>query len=457
MPKTSDSYLGALNGTSINVLPPFHRRAVGLLEFSKDGKNLVSIGYDNNHTHAIYSSLSGNWSDAVLRVVAQGSRLKPLFSTCMEAGDYDFVSGGVNHVVFWNLSGRSIGCIQGLFGRKAKCQPVLCGASHGRRLVTGSVSGHLYLWEENRVGRAIKAHESSVNVIHAIEVGYISGGKDGGVKIWDLYCNPLKAFAVNDFLPSPHLISVRSCDYDVPRGVIAIGTISSEIYEVCYQSGRVSIFVEGHFQDQLWGLATHPKTAHIFATSGDDYTVRVWDMKSHRMLKKVRLDSMIRGLDWSNDGSLIGVGMGGNVGRGRQKKDGAISVISTESMSVIHQARDSREWISDAKFSPDGTSFAVGSNDNKIYIYDVKKDFAMRAKCEKHHSYITHFDFSSDSMYIQSNCGGYELHFFNAVDGEHVHSPSICKDVTWHTQTCTLGWSIQQYGRVSRWHRYFVY
>ena len=118
---------------------------------------------------------------------------------------------------------RSISCIQGLFGRKTKCQPVLCGASHGRRLVTGSVSGHLYLWEENRVGRAIKAHESSVNVIHAIEVGYISGGKDGGVKIWDLYCNPLKAFAVNDFLPSPYLISVRSCDYDVSRGVIALG------------------------------------------------------------------------------------------------------------------------------------------------------------------------------------------------------------------------------------------
>ena len=46
-------------------------------------------------------------------------------------------------------------------------------------------------------------------------------------------------------------------------------------------------------------------------------------------------------------------------------------------------------------------------------------------------------------MYIQSNCGGYELHFFNAVDGEHVHSPSICKDVTWNTQNCTLGWSIQ--------------
>ena len=59
------------------------------------------------------------------------------------------------------------------------------------------------------------------------------------------------------------------------------------------------------------------------------------------------------------------------------------------------------------------------------------------------HGFCVQFDFSKDSMYIQSNCGGYELHFFSAVDGEHVHSPSICKDVEWDTQTCTLGWSIQ--------------
>ena len=433
----------ALNGNPVTILPSFHRRAVGLLAFSQDGKNLISVGFDNNHTHAIYTSLSGTWNDAILRVTSQGSRMKPLFTTYMEAGDYTLVSGGANHVLFWTFSGRSISYVQGLFGRKAKNQPILCGASHGRRLITGTVSGHLYIWEENRVGRAVKAHESSINVLKAVEVGYISGGKDGGVKIWDMYCNPLKAFAVNDFMPAPHLFSVRSCDYDVSRGVIVIGTSSSEIYEVCFQSGRVAIFVEGHFQDELWGLSTHPNVPSIFTTSGDDCTVRVWNMKSRKMSKKVMLDSMVRAVDWSQDGTMIGVGMGGNVGRGRQKKDGAISILSTESMSLIHQARDSREWISDVKFSKDGGSFAIGSNDNKIYIYDVKKDFALRAKCEKHHSFITHFDFSKDSMYIQSNCGGYELHFFSAVDGEHVHSPSICKDVEWNTQTCTLGWSIQ--------------
>jgi len=201
--------------------------------------------------------------------------------------------------------------------------------------------------------------------------------------------------------------------------------------------------MEGHYHDELWGLCTHPTNPTLFATAGDDNTIRVWNTTLRKMVKKVLVDTMVRAIDWSPDGSMLGAGMGGNVGRGRQKKDGAMVVISTDSMSIIHQARDSREWISDAKFSPDGKAFGIGSNDNKIYIYDTKRDFSLKAKCEKHHSFITHFDFSEDANYIQSNCGGYELHFFNAVDGEHVHSPSICKDVDWHSQTCTLGWYIQ--------------
>ena len=61
---------------------------------------------------------------------------------------------------------------------------------------------------------------------------------------------------------------------------------------------------------------------------------------------------------------------------------------------------------------PDGATFAVGSHDNKIYLYDARGGrFELRAKCTKHNSYITHLDFSSDSSTIVSNCGAYELLF----------------------------------------------
>ena len=81
-------------------------------------------------------------------------------------------------------------------------------------------------------------------------------------------------------------------------------------------------------------------------------------------------------------------------------------------MQVVHLGRDAKEQISDVRFSPDAQTFAVGSHDNNIYLYDARGGrFELRAKCAKHNSYITHLDFSSDSSTIVSNCGAYELLF----------------------------------------------
>jgi microtubule-associated protein-like 6 len=33
--------------------------------------------------------------------------------------------------------------------------------------------------------------------------------------------------------------------------------------------------------------------------------------------------------------------------------------------------KDSQEWIEAMEYSPDGSKLAVGSHDNKIYVYDV--------------------------------------------------------------------------------------
>lgn len=59
------------------------------------------------------------------------------------------------------------------------------------------------------------------------------------------------------------------------------------------------------------------------------------------------------------------------------------------------------EWISDIKFSPDDKKCAIGSHDNKIYIYKTKN---FKKPClrplNKHSSYIIHFDWTSDGSYI---------------------------------------------------------
>ena len=86
-------------------------------------------------------------------------------------------------------------------------------------------------------------------------------------------------------------------------------------------------------------------------------------------------------------------------------------VLETETMGIIHEDRKSKQWIRNMRFSPDGFTLAIGSQDNNIYLHDVNSSFSVRAMCTKHNKFITDMDFSVDSATLQSNCGGYELLF----------------------------------------------
>ncbi|CAM9390000.1 unnamed protein product, partial [Discosporangium mesarthrocarpum] len=68
--------------------------------------------------------------------------------------------------------------------------------------------------------------------------------------------------------------------------------------------------------------------------------------------------------------------------------------------------------------------------------------YARRGVCRGHTSYITHLDFTSDSRHIQSNCGAYELLFWD-TSGTQIRSASLLRDAVWSTFTCTLGWPVQ--------------
>jgi microtubule-associated protein-like 6 len=201
-------------------------------------------------------------------------------------------------------------------------------------------------------------------------------------------------------------------------------------------------------QDEVWGLATHP-TERRYCTVGDDRTVRVWHIGSRSMLRSAKLEGMARACAYSPNGELLAVGMGGSVGRGRQRVDGTVKVLEANTLKELFSAHDAKEWISDIKFSPDGKLLAAGSHDNSVYVYSVsggggaRYAFKLRFKYSRHNSYITHLDFSADSQYLQTNCGAYELLFANVQTGQQIPKAHELRDVHWATWTCVLGWPVQ--------------
>lgn len=142
----------------------------------------------------------------------------------------------------------------------------------------------------------------------------------------------------------------------------------------------------------------------------------------------------------SPDGTAIVLGFKDGTVREFTVEDNGKDITVSQTKVIKHAAR----WISDIKFSPDGTTVAVGSHDCTIYVYS-HPEWKPRCKpMKKHSSYITHIDFSRDGNYLHSTCGAYELLFWDANSGKQMTSgASALKDEIWHTWTVTLGWPVQ--------------
>lgn len=130
-----------------------------------------------------------------------------------------------------------------------------------------------------------------------------------------------------------------------------------------------------------------------------------------------------RAIAVSPDGESIAVGF----------KDGALRIFD-KALKQKNYIKAAKECISDIKFSPDGLLLAAGSHDNSIYVYQFPE---MKPKCKplrKHASYITHIDFSMDGKYLHSNCGNYELLYWDLGSsnlGKTINGVSLLRDEKW--------------------------
>lgn len=445
------------------TLRGFHRRGIAEMRFNAAGNLLASVGLDDQNSLAVY-----DWQSGVLLARASTNGTGRIMGVCFQQdapplagadasassstsnGSSVLLTVGVNTISFWRLSGQSLVKKNAIMGKKGLLQTFLSVAFCGKDAIVGTTSGDLYRFKGIELVSIVPAHNRSVAALHCVSKAphhVVSGGKDGVVKLWSADLECLGEFS--EFNAAKH--AIRSVFWDFERNVLLVGTLGSTIHQISSLDGSVLAprtpdgtevaSVSHHFKKELHGLSVCASKER-FCTTGDDGVLRVWDLLRHVQVLARDLDTSSRACAYSYDGDFIAVGLGsGGTGK-RHKKDGSLLVFEERTLSVelVYETRDTKQSISVIKFSPDGQSLVVGSLDNSIYIYDVPSNYTKRAVFSKHKSFITHLDISSDSQYIRSNCGGFELLFADITTGSHVASATALRNQKWETCATVYNW-----------------
>ncbi|XP_040207585.1 echinoderm microtubule-associated protein-like 6 isoform X1 [Rana temporaria] len=417
----------------LSLLKGQHQRGVCALDFSADGKCLVSIGLDDNHTIVYW-----DWKKGEKIATTRGHKDKIFVVKCNPHHTDKLVTVGIKHIKFWQQTGGGFTAKRGTFGNVAKLETMMCVA-YGRAeelVFSGAATGDIYIWKDIVLLKTIKAHDGPVFAMYALDKGFVTGGKDGVVALWDdMFERCLKTYAIKRSAVSSNSKGLLLEDNPSIRAItlghghILVGTKNGEVLELD-KSGPIILLVQGHMEGEVWGLATHPQLP-ISATVSDDKTLRIWELSSqHRMLAVRKLKKGGRCCAFSPDGKALAVGL----------NDGSFMVVNADTLEDMVSFHHRKEMIADIKFSPDaGKYLAVASHDNFVDIYNVLSSKRVGI-CKGASSYITHIDWDSRGKLLQVNTGAKEQLFFEAPRGKrYVLKSAEIERIEWHTWTCVLG------------------
>jgi len=193
----------------------FHHEGIACVSFTGDGSHVVSVGMDIDIVVAVHNCHTGHATGS--GKIGQGVDVYVL-SVC---GTSIFVTGGKNHVKFWDISTNTEGRVElsskgGLFSKSAKSTSVISAAYLGQDAVTGMTDGTILKWKGRTNVKIVMAHSAAVTAMCSLphtsggaNTGFgdsgsrvITGGKDGYVFIWNSQLKKVWSFNLAESIPA---------------------------------------------------------------------------------------------------------------------------------------------------------------------------------------------------------------------------------------------------------------
>uniref|UniRef100_A0A8C1VEN0 EMAP like 2 n=1 Tax=Cyprinus carpio TaxID=7962 RepID=A0A8C1VEN0_CYPCA len=403
-------------------------RAVTCVAFSKSngGAHLCAVDDANDHILSVW-----DWQKEKQLADVKCSNDSVLGAVFHPMEANLIVTCGKSHINFWTMEGSTLAKRQGLFEKHEKPKYVLCVAFAGNGdAITGDSSGNIYIWAKggNRISQVVSgAHEGGIFSLCVLKDGTLvsGGGKDRRVLLWDHDYHKKSELEVPEAFGPVRTIAEGKQDE------LFVGTTRNAVLRGSF-SGSLTPIVQGH-TDELWGLDVHPSTEQ-FVTCGQDKQVYLWDTSSHLPLWSKAIEVCMNAVFTFTFLRIFFFFFAYRW-----------LVLDTDTRDLVSMHTDGNEIISVVKYSPDGAYLAVASHDNFVYIYSVTENgrkYSRVGKCTGHSSFVTHLDWSTDSQFIVTNSGDYEILFWEASSGKHVTSADVVRNLEWATSTCVLGFSV---------------